>query len=187
MRSRSRARHREIAGLRALPAFAVELAQRPERQPQRRHQPIDAAARAAARSRAAKFHSSAASPCGEHGIGQFARQQNAVAGDEPARLGEPAMRGDEIGARQAIAVEEDAEFAGARANAAVADLAAAEAEMLVADVLERHRQARRPAFDDARGVRPRAVVGNDDLEIAVRLMRQARAAPRRAHRRGYRS
>ena len=57
------------------------------------------------------------------------------------------MRGDEIGARQAIAVEEDAKLALARDDAAVADLAAAEAAMLMADMLERHLQARPPAFD----------------------------------------
>ncbi len=82
------------------------------------------------------------------------------------------MRGDEIGAGQAIAVEEDAKLAGARADAAVADFAAAKTAMLVADMLERHRQTRFPALDDARGVRPRAVVGNDDFEGFIRLMRE---------------
>ena len=77
------------------------------------------------------------------------------------------MHGDEIARRQAIAVEEDADFAGAGANTAIADLAAAEAPMLVPHVLERQRQPRLPAFDNVRGVRPRSVVGNDDFEIAV--------------------
>src|SRR5580704_14160535 len=83
---------------------------------------------------------------------------------------EPAMPGDEIGAGQAITIEEDAKRAGACPYAAVADFAAAETAMLVADMLERHRQTRFPALDDARGVRPRAVVGNDDFEGFVRLM-----------------
>ena len=48
---------------------------------------------------------------------------------------EPAMRGDEIGGGEAIAVEKDAKLARARANAAVADLAAAKTAMLVADML----------------------------------------------------
>ena len=64
------------------------------------------------------------------------------------------MRGDEIGRRQAIAVEEDADLSGAGADAAIADLTAAETPMLVPDVLERQRQPRLPAFDHARGVRP---------------------------------
>ena len=98
------------------------------------------------------------------------RQQNAVAGDEPAGLVEPAVHGDEIACRQAIAIEEDADLAGAGGNAAVADLAAAEAPVLVANMLERQRQAHAPAFDNARGIWPRTIVGNDDFEIAVRLL-----------------
>ena len=82
------------------------------------------------------------------------------------------MRGDEIRARQAIAVEEDANFSGTGENAAVADLTAAKTAMFVPDVLERHRQPRLPAFDDVRCFRPRTVVGDDDLEILVRLTSQ---------------
>ena len=82
------------------------------------------------------------------------------------------MHGDEIGARQAIAVEEDAKLAGAGTDATIADLAAAKAKMLMADMLDRHRQPRRPAFDDACGFRSRAVLGDDDFEILVRLMRE---------------
>src|SRR5580704_13894171 len=82
------------------------------------------------------------------------------------------MCGDEICARQAIAVEEYANFAGAGANAAIADFAAAETTMLVVNLLERHQQPRSPALNDARSVRPRAVVGDDDLEIFICLMRQ---------------
>src|SRR5271163_4352093 len=104
------ARDREIASLRTLPALPVELAQRTERQPQRRQQPIDAAARAPTQQRG-KIPLLRRQPPGQHDIGQLARQQDAVSGHEPSRLRERAMPSDKIGARQAIAVEEDAKFA----------------------------------------------------------------------------
>ncbi len=63
------------------------------------------------------------------------------------------MRGDKIGPRHTIAVEENAQRAGAGANAAVADLAAAKAAVFVANVLERQGQAWLPTLDQACGVR----------------------------------
>src|SRR6516164_4071016 len=77
---------------------------------------------------------------------------------------------NEIGPGQAIAVKKDAKCALARANAAVANLAAAEAAVFVSDMLE--REARFPALDQPGGVGSRAVVGDDNLEIAVRLSGQ---------------
>src|SRR5580658_7207290 len=83
-----------------------------------------------------------------------------------------AVRGDEIGLYQAIAVEKDAKLAVAGANAAIADLTATKPAVLVPHVLERQRQPRLPVLHDARGVQTRTVVSGDNFEIAVRLMRQ---------------
>src|ERR1700730_16843498 len=79
------------------------------------------------------------------------------------------MRGDKIGSRHTITVEENAQRAGAGANAAVADLAAAKAAVFVANMLERHGQAWLPTLDQASGVRTRTVVSNDDFEVLIRL------------------
>src|ERR1700756_2520399 len=79
------------------------------------------------------------------------------------------MGGDKIGPRHTIAVEENAQRAGAGANATVADLAAAKAAVFVAYMLERHGQARLPTLDQAGGVRTRTVVSNDDFEVLIRL------------------
>src|SRR5690606_42084622 len=46
-------------------------------------------------------------PLLQHPVRQLRRQQHAVAADEPSRLGEAAMHGDEIGPRNAIAVKKD--------------------------------------------------------------------------------
>src|SRR6516225_6573538 len=79
------------------------------------------------------------------------------------------MRGDEIGSGQTVAVEENAQRTGASANAAVANLAAAKTAVLVAYVFERYAKARPPGGDDLGRFRPRAVIGNDDLEITIGL------------------
>src|SRR4029077_15246266 len=79
------------------------------------------------------------------------------------------MRGDKIGLRHTIAIEENAQGTGARANATVADLAAAKATVFVANMLERHGQARLPTLDQAGGVRTRTVVSNDDFKVLIRL------------------
>ena len=79
------------------------------------------------------------------------------------------MRGDEIGSDQTVAVEENAQRTGASANAAVANLTAAKTAVLVAYVFERYAKARPPGGDDMGRFRPRAVIGNDDLEITIGL------------------
>ena len=105
-------------------------------------------------------------------FGERARQQHAVAGDEPAGLGEPPMGGDEVRPQDAVAVEEDAVVAARREDRPVADLAGAEAAMLVPGVRERDAEPRLPARDQRGGRRARAVVGDHHLELPVGLARE---------------
>src|SRR5262245_26103896 len=86
----------EIARARASPSPRLELAQRPERQSQHAGQPIDAATPTLA-------DPPGQVPClrpqvlAQHRCGEARREQYPVAGHEPSALGQPAMRGEEIG------------------------------------------------------------------------------------------
>src|SRR5262249_57868342 len=82
--------------------------------------------------------------------GKRLTEQNAVAGDKPSGRGEAAMGGDEAGPRDAVAVEENAQSAGARDDRAVADFREAKALILVAHVRERKARAVPPLRDDRR-------------------------------------
>ena len=84
------------------------------------------------------------------------------------------MGRDEIGRRDAIAVEEYAVVAAAGENGAVADLGGAKAPVDLPDVAERNADPRPPAIDDRRGRGRRAVIRDHDLESAVYLARQRR-------------
>ena len=140
---------REIAGARAAPGASAQPAQRPERQMQQRRQPVDAAAQAFAPANAPKLQLSGVSFSRSTLRRQFRRQQNAVAGDEAARFGQTAMRGDEIRPRDAVAVEEDAVGAARGEDRAVADLGGAEAAVLVPDVIEAAADLAFPGFDQS--------------------------------------
>ena len=162
---------REIAGARALPGPWPELAQRTERQLQHRREPIESALH----SRADPVRQSEDFDLGalaQHRFGHALRQERAVAGDKPATLGEAPVHGDEIRTRQAIAVEEHAIIAMARADRPVADLGGSEIAMLLPDMRQRRAEPRLPRLDQCRGLRPRAVVGDNHLEPPVVLLRQ---------------
>src|ERR1700689_515859 len=79
------------------------------------------------------------------------------------------MGSDEIGTRQTIAIKKNTKLAAAGANAAIPDLAAAKAMMLMPGVLYRNAGTRHPACDHVGGIGSRAVIGDYDLKIAVRL------------------
>ena len=96
--------------------------------------------------------------------------------NQPA-LGQPAMGGDEIRPRDAVAVEENAVAAARGEDGAVADLGGAEAAILVPDVIEAMAELSLPALDQRGGRRARAVIGDHHLEIRVGL-----AAKRAQHR-----
>ena len=132
-----RAPDRKIAGARAPPLTRPQFAQWSERQPQHGGEPVDAAAQALpdpARC-APGFRPQAVA---QHGRSEGRRQQHAVASDEPSAFGEPAMRGDEIGRSDAIAVEEDAVIAVAHENGSVADFCGAKAAIHLPHVIERN-------------------------------------------------
>src|SRR5262249_13933948 len=138
--------HREIAGSRAPPGLGPELAQRAERQRQHRRQPVDLALAA----QADPFRQAEQldlAPFRQRPLGEFARHQDTIAGHEPTRLGKAAVHGNEVGPRNAIAVEEDAIIPAARQDGAVARLAGPEAAILLPDVLERSIKVREPALD----------------------------------------
>src|SRR5215467_1858849 len=121
---------RHVAAARATPAARAEIAQIAERQAEQRLQPVDPAPGALG-DPAGKAPLLGLEAVVQDALRQFARQQNPIAGDEPAGLGEPAMGGDEVGPRDAVAVEEDAVAAGARPDRAVADLGEAKAAVAV--------------------------------------------------------
>ena len=81
------------------------------------------------------------------------------------------MRRDEIGRRDAVAVEEDAVVAAAGENGAVADFRGAKTAVSLPDVTERNSKPRAPALHHSRGRGARAVVGNHNLETAIALTR----------------
>ena len=80
------------------------------------------------------------------------------------------MPRDEIGARDAVAIEEDAEAASASADAAIANFAAAKSAVFMPHPLDRDREPAGPGFNGTGGGGPRAIVGDNNLEIAVGLM-----------------
>jgi hypothetical protein len=139
--------HCEVTGPRTPPGARPELAQRTERQRHDRRQPVDPAlpAQRDPLPEAQEFHLVAV--C-EHPFGEFARQEDAIAGHEPARLGKAAVHGNEIGSGNAVAVQEDAIAAPARQNGAVARLARPEASILLPDMLERNTKPRGAALDE---------------------------------------
>src|SRR5712691_4616217 len=112
---------RHVAAARAAPALGTELAQAVEPQIEQRREAIDVAARALG-DPVGKTPMLGLEPFDQDALGQLARQQDAVAGDEPAGLGETAMGGHEVAPRDAVAVEKDAIAAGAGTDRAVADL-----------------------------------------------------------------
>ncbi len=82
------------------------------------------------------------------------------------------MGRDEIGPRQAVAVEEHDIIAARRADRPIADFAGAEAAMLVPHMREGHAELRLVLLDQRSGGRSRAIVRYDDLEVSVLLARK---------------
>src|SRR2546423_2767142 len=137
----------EIPTAHAVPLIRETLAQRSKRQAQQRQQAIDVAACAfhgpSAKTPAFGFEISC-----ENAFRQPLRQQHAIAANKKTRLGKPAMRRDEIGPRQAVAVEENQIAARTRHDRAIADFGEAEPAVLLPDMLERHADLRGPTLDD---------------------------------------
>ncbi len=79
------------------------------------------------------------------------------------------MRRHEMRPRNAVAVEKEDICAGALANTAIADIGQPKAAILVPHMLD--REPRSPFTHDAGCGRARAVIGNDDFEIAIGLAR----------------
>src|SRR5262245_39702552 len=105
----------------------------------------------------------------QYGISEGRREQHAISGDEPSGFGEPAMRRDEIGHRDAVAVEEDAVIPAAGENGAVADFRGAKAAVLLPDVAKRNLKTRAPTLHYGRGRGGRAVVSDHNLETPIAL------------------
>ena len=160
---------REVAGPRALPARGRSLRSGPSgrrssgarrlRPPcsrcrsQRRQAPI-APARDVAQHRAGQ-------PCVSGArlpVTNQPRSASAMLRRNPAAPGSRRRENDVVAAR--------------RADRAVADFAGAKTAMLVPDMGERHAKPRLPLLDQRGRGRPRAVVGHQDLEVAIVLARQ---------------
>src|SRR4029077_4901938 len=105
----------------------------------------------------------------ENCLRQDLGQQHPVSADTVTRLAKPAVRRAEIRPRDAIAVEKDQVAARTRRDGAIADFGETKAAVLMPDMPERHADPGDPTVDDLPRLRPRSVVGHDDLEIAVVL------------------
>jgi len=108
----------------------------------------------------------------KNAIGQSRRQQNAGAGDEPARPSETTMRRHEIRSCDAVAVQEKDVGAGTDANAAIKDIGLPETPIFMPNMLDREVRFRRPFAHHLGRRRAGAIVGDHDFEIAIGLTRQ---------------
>ena len=97
--------------------------------------------------------------------------QDAIAGNEPAPLRQSAVPGNEIGPHEAVSVKEYAVFPAAGQDGAVAYLRRTETLVLLPYVAERNADARAPTINQRAGLGSRAVIGHDQLETSVSLMR----------------
>src|ERR1039458_3451999 len=117
----------EIARARAAPGTLP--------QPQQRRQAIDPAARTLG-DPAGYAPAFRRQVLAQNFGGQLARQQDAIAGDETARLRQPAVDRNKVPAHDAVAVEEDAVAAARGQDRAVANFGGAKSAVFVPDILE---------------------------------------------------
>ena len=89
--------------------------------------------------------------------------------EEPALLGKSRVDLDEVAAGDAVAVGEDQVVTGGRADGLVEDDRLAEAVVRVVDVANPHPGRSPYRVDAGLRVTRRAVVGDDDFEVGVRL------------------
>ena len=82
------------------------------------------------------------------------------------------MRGDEIRPHDAIAIQENAVAAARDQDGAIANLGGAKSAVFVPDMVESAAKPILPSTDHHSGSRARAVIGDDDLEIPVGLVRE---------------
>jgi hypothetical protein len=167
---------REIARTRMLPFAGTQFAQRPERQRQHRCKPVDIVAAAPA-DPGRKIPVFRLEMLRQDAPREILRHQDAVAGDEPTALSQRTMTCNEAGTRDAIAIEEDTIVAPAFEDRAIADFAGTEPAMFMPDVFEAAAKFRFPKFlfplrDQRSGSRTRSIIGDNHLEIAIRLPRK---------------
>ena len=99
--------------------------------------------------------------------------KQAVAGEEGTPLGEPLVRRDEVGRRDAITVVEDEIVGARRRGGAVADRRQAKALVLVPHVRDREGRPLRERLHHRARLGRRAVVGHDELEIEIVLREES--------------
>src|SRR5262249_19963583 len=162
---------REIARARPAPRVRPQLAQRAKRQRQEGRQPVDLAL-PAQRQPVAQTQELDRARLSEDLIGELTRHQDAVAGHEPSRLGEPAVDRDEARPRDAIAVQKHAIRALAHEYTAIADFARAKSAILLPHMLERNVKGGGTPSDERTRLRARPIVGDNDLKVAVGLARE---------------
>ena len=111
-----------------------------------------------------------------HRLGVAPLDEAAGAGDEPARLGQPGMGGDEIGCHQAVAVDEDRVIAAGHQQGGIPGRRDPEAVIRLPGMQQGHRIGRPQAFDQGPGFDAGTVVGDDHLVAgamaAAALVRQ---------------
>jgi hypothetical protein len=162
------ARDCQIAGFCAAPIVVVDFAEWSEMQTYCWQQAVDMPPHSFARE-LGKFPGLSCQTACKHILSQFRGQQNAIAGYKPASFSEPPMVGDEICARQAVAIEENAIMSRTGADPPVADFAAAKVLVPLPNMFDSHRTTCRPILDYARRIGAGSVIGNDDFKIPIRL------------------
>ena len=106
----------------------------------------------------------------EHACREWLRELDSPTRDEPTRLDARADRADEMAAGYRLAVQEHQIVRVARERAEVQDSGKTESLVRLPDVSETLTEAGPPAIDDRRRFGARAVIGNNQREVTVRLI-----------------
>src|SRR4029079_19324339 len=136
-----------------------------ERQPQHARKPVDAATFAVPQP-AGESPRFRLQTVAQHDSSQLRRNEHAVARYEPSRLGQLAMCRNEVGRREAVAVEKNAIVALAGEQGAGADFGRAKPAILLPDVAERNVEPGSPPLHHIRGPGTGPVIRDHDLEAA---------------------
>jgi hypothetical protein len=93
-----------------------------------------------------------------------------MAANHPVRLRQPAVLGDKILWRNAIAIQKNQIVAGTRCDSAVTYFGKPKALIGMPNVHKVVLAAALPLADNLGGLGPRSVIGNHNLKVAVRLL-----------------
>lgn len=99
-------------------------------------------------------------------------QKHSLSDDVPSRFSKPAMRCDKVGRCQTITIHENQILTGCRLNSSVTNGRQPESIFRMPNMFGRQITEFLLAFDDTFRPFIRAVIGNNDLKISIRLSSQ---------------